>query len=185
MALEGSTTPLRRARQHSLRLVPPVAENIKPSKTLWLCIYLPKLAIEAVCCELSSPSVVIEETANRILIYSANESAEARGIVLSHSLSSALALVADLCIYQRHQKKEQQLLNQLAAFAYAKLSNSISLDYKNSLLIEVGRSRQLWQRLEDIKQAGSVATSVLILWHRCQKSPRLRVPKKVPLGCDN
>lgn len=142
-----------RQQQYFLRLLPPSTAEAKPSKTLWLCLYFPKLVIEAVCPGSSQPAVVVESSGKRIIVYSANQAAQERGIAPGHSLASALALVSDCQIYQRNEKKEQQLRHYVADFAYKQLSNTISLDYNNSVSIEIGHSRQIWRRLEDIKAA--------------------------------
>lgn len=149
----GSAEPVRqRVGQRALRLLPPATVGVTPSATLWLCLYLPRLAIEVVCRHPSHPAVVTEQAGARTLVYSVNHLARARGIAAGHSLSSALALVADLHVYQRQPKKERQRLHHLASLSYRHLSSVVSLDYSSSLMIEIGHSRRLWQHLEEIKQ---------------------------------
>ncbi len=149
---QSSSVISSRRRQHQLRLLNPASSKEKNSETLWLCLALPKLAVDVVAPRVSTPVVVTENKSNRVLIYAANESAEQNGIADGQTLSSALALVNDLAVYQRDEKKEQLALNKLAQFAYQHFSSTVSLDYSNSLVVEVGRSRQLWQRLEQIKE---------------------------------
>ncbi len=150
---KGQSSPVISSdrRQHQLRLLTPAASEEKRSETLWLCLSLQKLAVDVVASGASTPVVVTENNSSRVLIHTASESAEQLGIANGQTLSSALALVKDLVVCQRDEKKEQFALSKLAQFAYRHFSSAVSLDYSNSLLVEVGRSRQLWQRLETIK----------------------------------
>lgn len=142
----------KRSKQNHLRLLGSATTPAQPSSTLWLCLHLPNLAVQAVCQNHCQPTVVTESSSHQVFIYSANEAALQQGIAPGHTLSSALALVSHLENYEREIKQEQRVLNRLASYAYRELSSLVSLDYKNSVLIEVGRSRQLWQRLDDIRE---------------------------------
>lgn len=154
--VSSGTKPLqsgrKRVKQSHLQLLPSALVPPEKSETLWLCIYLPELSIEAVCKNPAQPAVVTESSANKILVYSANQSAQSQGVMPGHTLSSALALIADLNSYERSEKHEQRLLNQLATNAYYQLSSMVSLDYDSSILIEVGRSRRLWDELDDVQE---------------------------------
>lgn len=160
MAAAGSPFPRATRRragsgQYSLSLLPAAPAPAQRSTRLWLCIYCSQLAVDAALNDVSLPAVVTEAVAGRILVYAANPVASACGIRAGMSLSSALALCGELQSLPRNSEKEQQLRQGIAAFAYQTLSNIVSLDYPQCIVVEIGASRRLWPTLKQLRDVVS------------------------------
>lgn len=133
------------------------AENIRITseqeassiQRLWLCIYLPRLAVDALACDDKKPLAVTEERSGRILIYACNRKAQNHGITPGLPLASALALCQTLGIFSREPFAEQRRLNRLGVLAFD-FSNTISLYTVNSVVLEVKGSLRLFSGINKL-----------------------------------
>ncbi len=117
-------------------------------RTLWLCIYFPKLAVHSL--EISegqsNPFVVFEAETQKRTIHYASTAAQQLGIEAGMDLSQAYILCEQIRTYQRDQKKEQALLKLLADWA-TQFSSCVSVKYSSSILIEIRGSIKLFKEI--------------------------------------
>jgi protein ImuB len=96
------------------------------------------------------PTVVVEPQRGRLRVLAANASACRAGIETGQSLSAALALSATLQAVERSPSAEQSSLASLAGWATT-LSSQVSVEFPESVLIEVAGSLRLFGSLAAIK----------------------------------
>jgi protein ImuB len=115
-----------------------------PGSTHWLGLYFPDLAIEVHTHgePVAAGFVVSHRAAGQERVYRCNASAMARGIRVGMSLAAALALQEGLQVVSRDFVREQQALEDLAAWAY-QFSDHVCFDPR-CLLLEVGGSLRLF-----------------------------------------
>ncbi|MBN1379769.1 MAG: DNA polymerase Y family protein [Gammaproteobacteria bacterium] len=126
------------------------AAQTTPATTLWMAVYLPRLALHAVV-ETEEAAVVIETQAGRSLIISTNQAAERLSITNGMMLSAALSLCNGLHIYERDSSTEYRLLNEVAAIAYS-FSDSVSLYASDTIVLEICNSLKLFGGLDALQQ---------------------------------
>ncbi len=131
--------------------------------TLWLCIYLPDLALEVFKSPIKKnrPEVVVEETAGRMTIAAASTAAREQGVQPGMSLSAACALCRALNIHHRDLHAEQEKLEQLADWA-GQFTSRVSLEPPQALLLEIGASLKLFGGVDSLWQRLSGSLSSLV-----------------------
>ena len=141
--------------QQSLLLAP--AEQLqspplraKPVHRLWLCIYLPALALEAVS-SASEAFAVFEDKQGIRKILRVNAKAAALGIGPGLSVNAALALLPTLGFAERNLQGEAQVLHELAGWA-EKFTSFVCIEAPSVLLLEIAGSLQLFGGLKSLRQ---------------------------------
>ena len=151
-----ATTPARiEPVQQSLS---PVA---KPTRRLWLCIYLPALPLQALSDKDDRETEAVfedEKGMRRILL--ADKKARAAGINPGLAVNAALALLPALCLKERSPQREQQILQALAAWA-EQFTSFVCIEAPNILLLEIAGSLRLFGGLSPLKQ--QIATGLEVL----------------------
>lgn len=90
----------------------------KPTRRLWLCIYLPALPLQALSDKNDREAAAVfedEKGMRRILL--ADKNATAAGVVPGLAVNAALALLPTLCLKERSLLRERKALESLAAWA--------------------------------------------------------------------
>jgi protein ImuB len=119
---------------------------------LWLAVYLPKLALEAVTQNKSLKSyVLVEEVKGKQFIHTASDLAEDSGVVAGMPLNAAYLLCPDLEIEDINEFAQQQRLQQLASWAL-QYSPRVSLEPPCSFILEIRGSIQYFGSLEIIRE---------------------------------
>jgi len=119
----------------------------------WACLLLPQLALDAVLRhhpEPDRPLALITGPAQRRVLHSVNPAARALGLRAGQSFAAAQALGNDFVTVAFDPAEEQRSRGLLAAWAYL-YSSQVSTDFSDALVLEVGRSLQLfgpWPRFE-------------------------------------
>ncbi len=155
-ALKGGQGQYRPApEQHSLLLAqaeqarpPPLRAD--PVRHLWLCIYLPALALEAVS-DVTEAFAVFEDRQGIRKILLVNAKAAASGIGPGLSINAALALLPTLCFAERDAQREVQVSRELAGWA-EKFTSFVCIDSPALLLLEIGGSLQLFGGLKALRE---------------------------------
>ncbi len=142
-----ATTPARLdPAQRSLAFV------AKPTRRLWLCIYLPVLPLQALSDKNDREAEAVfedEKGLRRILL--ADKKARAAGINSGLAVNAALALLPTLCLKERSPQREQQALQALAAWAL-QFTSFVCIEVPNILLLEIAGSLRLFGGLAPLKQ---------------------------------
>ncbi|MBY6210599.1 DNA polymerase Y family protein [Microbulbifer agarilyticus] len=86
---------------------------------LWLCIQLPKLPLEALTRAHRAGDSTPLAVAQSSLIIEANQAANSHNVEPGLSIATACAYCADLQLLERDAEREEQLLQQLAQWAYS------------------------------------------------------------------
>ncbi len=143
------------------------------SERLWLAVYLPRFAL-ALCARSlandSQPLAVIEGEGTRTRVFTMNASALEAGVKPGLGLNAALALCAGLSTVARSEAREQQALEQLAAWA-CQFTSIVSVSPPNTLLLEVAGSMRLFggyaalrrQIMEGLQSLGYAQEAALAL----------------------
>jgi protein ImuB len=127
---------------------PPLRTN--PVHRLWLCIYLPALALEAVC-DVEEAFAVFEERQGIRTILLANAKAAALGVGPELSVNAALALLPTLCFAQRSPQREAEVVHGLAGWA-EKFTSFVCIEAPSMLLLEIAGSLKLFGGLKALRQ---------------------------------
>ena len=146
-----NSLPLYEARIEQSRRIETTAIPYAP---LWLCIYLPKLALEALdptLLDKALPRGVIEDIAGQRFIHTASGEAEAAGVTAGMSIAAAQALCPKLEVHVRDPKAEGETLNRLAVWA-GQFTSAISLEPPHALLLEIRGSLRLFGDLSTLQQ---------------------------------
>ncbi len=147
--------PSGRARQASLYeasgFVEREAAEAQPAE-LWLCIDLPRLAIDALSSGRSEPAVAVERKAGRIEVADCNRAArQQQGICPAMPLAAALSLQGGLNVYGRDRDAEQQKLTRLADWSLA-FSDRVALYGDRSVVLGIRGSLRLFGGLSALLQ---------------------------------
>ncbi len=122
----------------------------------WLCAHFPRLALEAALrgvqengqpLDNNRPVVVLED--NRII--QRNNAACQAGIAVGSSLATANSIAEGVQGVNRDSDNEQRYLRYLANVAY-QFSALVSLQPPSSVLLEVRRSRRLFEGIQNIAE---------------------------------
>ncbi|MDX1811241.1 MAG: DNA polymerase Y family protein, partial [Gammaproteobacteria bacterium] len=134
-----------------VRPLPPAANTVAPVvENLWLCIHLPYFALDVLAVdEDEQPHVVLYEQKGRWLIHTANQAAQAQGVVRHMALNAAYALCPEMQVHRRDYLQEQSQLKRLADWAY-QFTPEISILAPQGLLLEVKGSLQLFGGLSQL-----------------------------------
>jgi len=108
----------------------------------WLGSYFPRLPLDIFADEQALPLAVSRREKGREMIDRCNEQAQAQGVRAGMPLNTALSLAAGLQVRERDRKREQQVLEGLAGWAW-QYSSRISFD-PLLMLLEVGASLKLF-----------------------------------------
>lgn len=120
----------------------------------WLCLLLPKLALETLSFSVpeEQPTVICQTVQQRTLIWLANSAAQALGIRRGMTLALAQALVSDLTIFTRTSRAEALALQQVATVAL-QFSSDVQLTQGGAILLEIERSALLFKDANQLLQA--------------------------------
>lgn len=131
---------------------------------LWLCLYLPRLPLEAQASRAGSqaPLAVCAEEGRRTLIITVNALASARGVHPGMPVNAALALVPELVLEARSPALEAAALSRLARWA-GKFTPAVTPSPDGGLLLEVQGSLRLFNGLEALQ--ATVARELRALGH--------------------
>lgn len=120
------------------------------SASLWLCCYLPRLALEALRIDERNAAAVVQEEQGHLKILLATQEAARRGILPGQTLNSAYAVCPDLLIWHRDPLRERRLLLRLADECQ-NFTPWVSLDHPRALLLEIGGSVRLFGGAKDLQ----------------------------------
>ncbi|NNF66000.1 MAG: DNA polymerase Y family protein [Gammaproteobacteria bacterium] len=145
MALPGSTPGLfpslpKPATSASVRSPGPTAERFSH---LWLCIYLPGLALEALDENADAATVVVDGEGSHCRVHVANKAAYHHGIRAGAKLNAAYALCPELKVCQRDLLRERERLQKLAVWA-TRFTPWVQVEQPAALLLEVRGSLHLF-----------------------------------------
>lgn len=126
------------------------ASGDRPSRRLWLALYLPALPLEALCRggAFGDPVVVVSDDSARAEVVAADEAAGAAGVRPGMPLTAACALVPAIRALERDEAEEAAALEGLAAWA-GQFTAWVSLD-RQGLVLEIGGSLKLFGGLETL-----------------------------------
>ncbi|MGH8547684.1 MAG: Y-family DNA polymerase [Methylococcales bacterium] len=153
--------PSRRAKKAFLREVPGFvgfqAAQAEPAE-LWLCIDLPRLAVDALVSDRTKPAVVVEQKAGRVEVLDCNRAARLDGVCPAMPLAAALSLKRDLNVYRRDREAERQRLARIADWSLA-FSDRVALYSEHSVVLGILGSLRLFGGLQALLQrvAGGLA----------------------------
>jgi protein ImuB len=129
---------------------PPRPVTASSTRQLWFCVYLPRLALEALNTAREAAAVVEErQGVHRVLL--ANPAAATAGVLPGQSSNAALALLPELVLEERSRQREQQVLEQLAGWL-EQFSSLVSHAAADVLLFEVAGSLRLFGGLKNLRQ---------------------------------
>ena len=140
--------------RHRLKLLQPAdrtATEPIPATTLWLALYIPRLALHAVA-DNKGASAVVEISAGRPLVVAVNQAGADQSITNGMTASAALSLCHRLTLYERDLAAECALLNKVAAIAY-QFSDRVVLYTANSIALEIYGSLKLFGGPAALKKA--------------------------------
>jgi protein ImuB len=132
------------------------ASQTRPSTehpSLWLCLYFPKLALEALPLndEDTPLRAVLEKDGRRALIHTASKEAESAGVGVGMTQATAHALCPSLALQPRDLQGEIQVLEELATWA-TRFTPVLSLAPPQALLLEIGASLRLFGGLSTLRR---------------------------------
>lgn len=114
---------------------------------LWLCGYLPELALEAVGIDIAravqTRAAVWMDRRGAATILAATPPALASGVRPGQTRGAALAICGDLQLYSRDERREKEILGSLAELALG-YSAWVSLDHPDAVVLEIGASLKLF-----------------------------------------
>jgi protein ImuB len=129
------------------------------SKQLWVAVYLPDLALNAVAdghpdfhLDSDRPAAVFEPAGGQLRIVAVNGAARSVGIRSGLSVSAAMALTASIELLERSITAEDRYLEGLAEWSNG-LTPIVSLQAREGLLLEVHGSLNFLGGLDAIKRA--------------------------------
>lgn len=143
-------------RASRLALVPAIDHAGAPAarlglreQKLWLCVHLPRLAVDVFGGAGNVPLVATEPIRNRILVIACNKTAEKHGVRAGMPLGAALSLCNELQSLPRNCRAECEKLNVIAAAAYG-LSSEVSFYGEDSIVLEIRGSRTLFGGMREL-----------------------------------
>jgi protein ImuB len=119
------------------------------ARQLWLCVQLPRLAVDVLPGDPGAPLAATETAGGRVAIAACNGAAERRGVRAGMTLAAALPLCGGLATLPRDPSAECRKLNEFAAAA-CRLSGAVSLHSQDGVVLEIGGSLQLFGGLAGI-----------------------------------
>ncbi|ANO51181.1 Y-family DNA polymerase [Woeseia oceani] len=135
-------------------LPPPQRQPLRrtrPDEQLWLCLYLPRLPLESSNVADDLPLyAVFEERQGIRQILQASAAALAAGVHPGLSVDAALALLPGLQLEERDAVREQQLLQELAAWA-ERYTSFVVVEAPSLLLLELKASLRLFAGLKRLR----------------------------------
>lgn len=154
----ASRRPSGVAVQQTLPLSPVTIRAKRPASSptvtrrrLWLCIYLPRLPLEALYREASGGYAVFEEQQGIRRIRMVDDDARAAGIEPGLSVNAALSLNPGVTLAARDRRREANLLKNIAAWS-ERFTSFVVVESAKTLLLEVAGSLQLFGSLERIRR---------------------------------
>ncbi|MEH6558098.1 MAG: DNA polymerase Y family protein [Oceanicoccus sp.] len=108
----------------------------------WLCIRFPSLMLDSLSLRESTEATAVIE---RQVVLQANTTAIEQGIQPGHSMATALSLYPELHAVERQTKREKELLEHVAVWAY-RFSPQVSIDTELSVIfLEIRGSLKLFR----------------------------------------
>lgn len=141
-----------RAEKATLREAPVFAGlQVKQNEAgeLWLCIVLPRLAIDALHSEPSEPAVVVKRKAGRVEVLDCNRAARREGIRPAMPLAAAWSLRQNLNVYHQDSAAGRRILTRLADWSLA-FSDRVALYTDHSVVLGIQGSLRLFGGLESL-----------------------------------
>lgn len=139
----------------------PVPDAATQSRRLWLCVHLPRLAVDVLTgvqvprrrgvAGSDIPRAAVETLRNRTRVTACNDAAARHGVRPGLPLTAALSLCAELDVRDRDRRAECARLNDIAAAAW-QLSATVSLYDTDSVVLEIGGSLKLFNGLAGVLQ---------------------------------
>ncbi len=169
-ATAPSTTP--RAAPRLALAQRPGAGQAAVARELWLCLWLPRLPLEALCTDPSRPAAAVEGTGSQRRIVACNAAATRSGIAPGQGLNAALALLPQVLLHERDAGAEQRLLGRLARWA-TQFTPLVS-DEPDALLLEVRGSRRLFGGAEPLRRRAAAGLADLGYTLRATLAPTPR-----------
>ncbi|MDH5214213.1 MAG: DNA polymerase Y family protein [Gammaproteobacteria bacterium] len=130
------------------------ASNARPAvvRHLWLGVYLPALALEAVMDVNSADAfAVVEDQQGLRRVLLTNAKATAAGICRGMSVNAALALLPVLSLAERNPAREEQVLIKLVTWA-KQFTSFVSIEKPAVLLLEIAGSLRLFGGLGTLRR---------------------------------
>ena len=127
----------------------PKTEKQKSEGPLWLCLWFPYLALNALNIKDEQPFVVIEKMDTRPLVHVASETAQAFGIESGMPFNTANVLCPHILYAVRDTKQETKLLHVLAQ-QLLEFSSWVSPEYPQALLVEIRSSLKLFENIQNL-----------------------------------
>ena len=136
------------AAHAGLTLVPPGPEGAarRRARELWLCVFLPRLPLEALATGEAEPEreiCVVEGTGSKQRLAAVSDAAARRGVAPGQGLNAALALWPDLELLERQPAAEAAMLQRLARWG-TQFTPLVSAEPPQALLAEVRGSLGLF-----------------------------------------
>jgi len=146
------------AVQQALSL-PPVSAVEKPpdtarrpaAKRLWLCIYLPRLPLDALRHQVAGNCAVFEERQGIRRILMVDGEARAAGVEAGMSVNAALSLRPQLLLAERDQDSEAGLVRRLAVWA-ERFTSFVVIEDDDALLLEIAGSLRLFGGIDRLRR---------------------------------
>ena len=152
-AILRDTAPTPSATPARLESTQPSFSTVaKPTRRLWLCIYLSALSLQALSDKNDREATAVfedEKGMRRILL--ADKKARAAAVVPGLAVNAALALLPTLRLKERSLLREREALESLAAWAF-QFTSFVCIEAPNILLLEIAGSLQLFGGLTPLKQ---------------------------------
>lgn len=131
---------------------PSLLDNAPAQTYLWAAVCFSSLILESQAdASDHDPAIVIELDAGHLYIRAVNKSAHSLGIKSGMKLSSALAISSSLKVFERSVEAERKCLESMAAWCH-QLTSIVSLEPPDAMLLEIGRSIELFAGIENIQQ---------------------------------
>lgn len=123
-----------------------------PGKQLWLSIYLPQLALEALFQRDDQRAcAVVEERQGVRRILAANRVARAAGVCVGQSVNAALSLRPELELGDRYPAQEEMLVKRLARWG-ERFTSFVAIEAPNVLLLELAGSERLFAGIDALRR---------------------------------
>ncbi|MGB5346083.1 MAG: DNA polymerase Y family protein, partial [Woeseia sp.] len=121
-------------------------------QSLWLCLYLPQLPLEAAdVAEEAELYAVFDEQKGVRQVSQASAAARQAGIHAGLSVNAALALQPDLFLAERDPRREDEVLQSLATWA-ERFTSFVTVAPPAILLLEIAASLRLFAGLKALRQ---------------------------------
>ncbi len=139
---------------------------------LWLCIGLPSLLLDSMAEHAGEqpPRALVASRGSQRWIHSANREASTSGVRAEQPVATAMALQPELQLQAYCEQREDELLQQLALWAY-RFSSLLTIAPPAALLLEIGASLRLFGGLATLCEQLQTGLQELGYRHRLGIAP--------------